>query len=118
LPAFLVPFVFVMDPLGVGLLMKIPKDGGVWDIAYISITTAIGIGALAACAQGWLFARTTLVERALLLLGGLLMVFSTLMEALYEVFTPWHLHYTDGLGVLLMLIVVGLQAMKARTAEA
>ena len=27
LPAFLVPFVFVLDPQGVGLLMKIPKDG-------------------------------------------------------------------------------------------
>ena len=27
LPAFLVPFVFVLDPQGVGLLLKIPKDG-------------------------------------------------------------------------------------------
>ena len=30
LPAFLVPFVFVLDPQGVGLLMKIPKDGSVY----------------------------------------------------------------------------------------
>ena len=27
LPAFLVPFVFVLDPQGLGLLLKIPKDG-------------------------------------------------------------------------------------------
>src|SRR3954464_726133 len=27
LPAFLVPFVFVLDPQGIGLLLKIPKDG-------------------------------------------------------------------------------------------
>ena len=36
LPAFLVPFVFVLDPQGVGLLMKIPKDGSVWDILLIT----------------------------------------------------------------------------------
>jgi TRAP transporter 4TM/12TM fusion protein len=112
LPAFLVPFVFVMDPIGVGLLLKVPKDGSVWDIVYISVTTAIGIGALASGAQGWLIARTTLIERGLLLLGGLLMVFSTAMEALYEVFTPWHLHYTDGLGVICMLIAGGMQFMR------
>jgi hypothetical protein len=27
LPAFIVPFVFVLDPAGVGLLLKMPKDG-------------------------------------------------------------------------------------------
>ena len=32
LPAFLVPFVFVLDPNGIGLLMKVPKDGSVLDI--------------------------------------------------------------------------------------
>src|SRR5260370_23042037 len=80
LPAFLVPFVFVMDPDGPGLLLKIPKGGSVWDIVYITVTTAAGIAALASCAQGWLFRRTTLLERGLLLLGGLLMVFSTLMQ--------------------------------------
>jgi TRAP transporter 4TM/12TM fusion protein len=114
LPAFLVPFVFVMDPDGAGLLLKIPKGGSVWDIVYITVTTAIGIAALASCAQAWLLSRTTLIERALLLVGGLLMVFSTLMEALYELVTPWHLHYTDGLGVLLILIVVGMQWSRRR----
>ena len=36
LPAFLVPFVFVLDPLGIGLLMKIPKDGSIYDIVWIT----------------------------------------------------------------------------------
>ena len=40
LPAFLVPFVFVLDPQGVGLLMKIPKDGSVYDIIWITLKTA------------------------------------------------------------------------------
>jgi TRAP transporter 4TM/12TM fusion protein len=115
LPAFLVPFVFVMDPDGVGLLLRIPKDGSWWDIVDISVTTAIGIFALGACAQNWLRGRTNLLERALLLIGGLLMVFSTLMEALWELATPWHLHYTDGLGVLVILAAAGLQWWRRRT---
>src|SRR5207248_6768326 len=53
LPAFLVPFVFVLDPDGVGLLMKIPKDGSVWDIFLITAKTAAGLAALAAGAQNW-----------------------------------------------------------------
>ena len=73
---------------------------------------ALGIAALASCAQAWLFSRTTLVERGLLLIGGLLMVFSTLMEALYELATPWHLHYTDGLGIVCFLVVIGMQLMR------
>jgi TRAP transporter 4TM/12TM fusion protein len=117
LPAFLVPFVFVMDPLGVGLLLNIPKGGGIGDIVYISITTAIGIFALASAAQAWLIARTTLIERGLLLLGGLLMVFSTLMEAIYELLTPWHLHYTDALGIVAIVAALTLQLMRRRKVQ-
>ncbi|HXZ45319.1 MAG TPA: TRAP transporter fused permease subunit, partial [Pseudolabrys sp.] len=40
LPAFLVPFVFVLDPLGVGLLMTVPKGGSVFDILLITAKTA------------------------------------------------------------------------------
>ena len=40
LPAFLVPFVFVLDPQGIGLLMKIPKGGSVYDIVWITAVTA------------------------------------------------------------------------------
>ncbi|HWE20140.1 MAG TPA: TRAP transporter fused permease subunit, partial [Hyphomicrobiaceae bacterium] len=43
MPAFLVPFVFVLDPQGVGLLLKVPKDGGWLDIAEVFIETAAGI---------------------------------------------------------------------------
>jgi TRAP transporter 4TM/12TM fusion protein len=118
LPAFLVPFVFVMDPLGIGLLMNIPKGGDIGSIIYITITTAIGIFALGAAAQGWLIARTRLHERLLLLLGGLLMVFSTLMEAIYELLTPWHLHYTDVLGIIAIVAVVGLQLLRRRASMA
>src|SRR5258707_7085041 len=75
LPAFLVPFVFVLDPLGTGLLMKIPKDGSIYDIIWITAVTGAGLGALAVAAQNWALRQTTLVERGLFLLTGLLLVF-------------------------------------------
>ena len=52
LPAFLVPFVFVLDPKGLGLLMKIPPGGHWSDIVLITVIAAIGLGALACAAQG------------------------------------------------------------------
>src|ERR671924_798614 len=48
LPAFLVPFVFILDPQGVGLLMTIPKGGSVLDIVIITAKSAAGLAALAA----------------------------------------------------------------------
>ena len=53
LPAFLVPFVFVLDPQGVGLLLAIPKGGSWIDIVEITIKTTFGLVALAAVAQNW-----------------------------------------------------------------
>jgi TRAP transporter 4TM/12TM fusion protein len=84
LPAFLVPFVFVLDPLGIGLLMKIPKDGSITDIIWITAVTGAGLGALAVAAQNWALRQTTLVERGLFLLTGLLLVFPSLLEAMLE----------------------------------
>jgi TRAP transporter 4TM/12TM fusion protein len=116
LPAFLVPFVFVMDPMGIGLLMKIPKGGSWIDIVYITVTTGLGIFALGTAAQGWLLGRLDIVSRAALVVGGLLMVFSTLMEALYTLITPWHLKYTDALGVVFIAAALALQWRRRRLA--
>ncbi|MGZ5867637.1 MAG: TRAP transporter large permease subunit, partial [Xanthobacteraceae bacterium] len=84
LPAFLVPFVFILDPDGVGLLMKIPKDGSVWSIVLITLKTAIGLAALAAAAQNWALRKNTRAERILWVLAGLLLVFPSLLEAMAE----------------------------------
>jgi TRAP-type uncharacterized transport system fused permease subunit len=80
LPAFLVPFVFVLDPLGVGLLMEIPKGGSVWDIVLITVKVAAGLAALACAAQNWALRQNTSIERVLWLLAGLSLVFSSLIE--------------------------------------
>jgi TRAP-type uncharacterized transport system fused permease subunit len=84
LPAFLVPFVFVLDPLGAGLLLKIPKYGSVYDVVWITFVTGAGLGALAVAAQNWALRQTSLIERGLFLLTGLLLVFPSLLEAMLE----------------------------------
>lgn len=84
LPAFLVPFVFILDPMGVGLLMVAPKNGGLIDIVLITLKTAAGLGALAVAAQNWGFRRCTPGERVLWTLAGLLLVFPSLLEPATE----------------------------------
>jgi TRAP transporter 4TM/12TM fusion protein len=71
LPAFLVPFAFVLHPAGIGLLL----EGGVLQIVRVTVTAFVGIAALACGVQGWMFRRTTLVERLLLVAAGLLLVY-------------------------------------------
>jgi TRAP-type uncharacterized transport system fused permease subunit len=48
-PAFLVPFMFVLDPSGQGLLLmgssKALANANWWNIAEVTVTAAIGIAA-------------------------------------------------------------------------
>jgi len=122
LPAFLVPFVFVLDPQGLGLLLKLPAGGSWVDIAMITVKTALGLAALAAAAQGWALRRATPVERGLLVLAGLLLVFPSLLEALAEALTGRDISYTAAFGIVIALIVIFKQrvtpaASAAKTAS-
>ena len=110
LPAFLVPFVFVLDPQGVGLLMSIPKGGSWLDILEITIKTSLGLLALAAFAQNWALRQNTAVERGLLLLSGLLLVFPSLIEAIVEWIIGRDISYTYVPGLIIGLGVVLWQA--------
>ena len=82
-PAFLVPFMFVLDPSGVGLLL----DGSFknlakadWlSIAEVTVTAAIGIAALAGGLQWWLFRKTSAIERWMLISAGLMLVYPGIM---------------------------------------
>ncbi len=112
LPAFLVPFVFVLDPQGIGLLMEIPKGGSALDIVWITLKTALGLLALAAAAQNWALRRNTPVEGALFLCAGLLLVFPSLVEALAETITGRDIAYTATLGLVIGAGVVVWQALK------
>jgi TRAP transporter 4TM/12TM fusion protein len=110
LPAFLVPFVFVLDPQGVGLLLNLPKGGSWVDVLEITLKTTLGLMALAAAAQGWVLRHATLIERALLTLSGLLLVFPSLIEALIEAAIGRDISYTYVPGVLIGLGVLLWQA--------
>jgi TRAP-type uncharacterized transport system fused permease subunit len=111
LPAFLVPFVFVLDPQGVGLLMKIPKDGTVWDIVIVTLKTAAGLAALAAAAQNWALRQNTTVERALWIVAGLLLVFPSLLEALAERMSGYDVPHPAPLGLAIIVVLLIKQAM-------
>src|SRR5262245_38717203 len=78
LPAFLVPFMFTLHPDGIGLLLK----GGWGNILWTTITAAIGLGALAAGFTGWLSTTTTKIERTLLIVAGLVLVYPSLLQDL------------------------------------
>jgi TRAP-type uncharacterized transport system fused permease subunit len=111
LPAFLVPFVFVLDPMGVGLLLTVPAGGSWVDVALITVKSAVGLSLLAAAAQGWAIRRTSRTERALLVLAGLFFVFPSLLEALLESATGLNFVYpvifglVIGVGVLVKQII-------------
>jgi TRAP transporter 4TM/12TM fusion protein len=78
-PAFLLPFMFVLDPQGQGLLLmgstKALANANWWSIAEVSLTAAAGIAALAAGFQGWALKRTTLAERWMLIVAGFALVY-------------------------------------------
>lgn len=79
IPAFLVPFIFVLDPSGQSLLLmgstKALAAANWWEIARVTLTAAAGIFALAVGFQGWLLVRATAVERVLLIVAGFALVY-------------------------------------------
>jgi len=100
LPAFIVPFMFVLDPMGTGLLLSIPK-GGTWlSVVTITVLAALALVALAGAAEGWLLRKTLVVERIMLLAAGLLLL------------VPVPLY--DGIGIALLVLVVVMQLLKSR----
>jgi TRAP transporter 4TM/12TM fusion protein len=79
LPAFLVPFMFVLDPSGLGLLLMGSTDAlataNWWSIAEVALTAALGVAALATGFQGWALRRATLLERSMLIVAGFALVY-------------------------------------------
>jgi TRAP transporter 4TM/12TM fusion protein len=110
LPAFLMPFVFVTDPEGVGLLLNF-REGMTWlDVAWQFLLAAGGLAALAAAAQG--YGRRMLAgwERAGLALAGLLMVFPALVEHVAQDMIP----YPHLVGMALAVLLLAIQWPRRR----
>jgi TRAP-type uncharacterized transport system fused permease subunit len=100
LPAFIVPFVFVLDPLGVGLLLALPKGGSWVDIVWVSTIAAFALVALAGAAEGWLIEKTTAIERMMLLAAGLLLVYPRPL--------------LDAIGLALLVAALAIQLARRR----
>jgi len=96
LPAFVTPFMFVLAPEGVGLLLSGPAG----NIVLVSVTALVGIVALAIGAQGWLSRPLRLHERALFLASGLLLA--------------WSATWSDFAGVAAALAGYGLYRLRLR----
>jgi TRAP transporter 4TM/12TM fusion protein len=111
LPAFVLPFVFVTDPQGVGLLLQL-KPGMTWtDVAWQVALATAGLVALAAACQGWLVRALAGWERAGLVLAGLLLVFPAVIEGVLDDALP----YPHLIG---MVLAVGLVAWQMRPVPA
>jgi len=98
----------------VGLLLAIPKGGSWLDIVEITIKTTFGLLALASFAQNWALRQNTPIERGLLLLSGLLLVFPSLIEAIVEWIIGRDISYTYVPG---LIIGLGVVLWQARTRE-
>lgn len=72
LPAFLVPFVFVLAPAGEALLLR----GPVVDMLWVIPVAAIAVAALAAATGGWLFGPASVPERVLMAGGALALLYT------------------------------------------
>jgi TRAP-type uncharacterized transport system fused permease subunit len=71
LPAFVVPFMFTVHPDGLGLLLKAPAA----TVFKVVITSVIGLAAMASGINGWLVRRTSALERAVLIVAGVLLIY-------------------------------------------
>src|SRR5512133_1581081 len=102
-PAFLVPFMFVLDPSGQGLLLmgssKALANASWWSIGEVTFTAALGVAALAAGFQGWALKRANWLERAMFLAAGFALVYPTTTA--------------DIVGIGLVVVALALQYFRA-----
>ncbi|HEX9494125.1 MAG TPA: TRAP transporter fused permease subunit [Candidatus Limnocylindria bacterium] len=91
LPCFLVPFMFT-QPDGLAILWR---DTTIFDAALASISAIAGIAAIVSGVGGYLFKPTTLVERVLLVVSGLLLLAPGIVA--------------DAAGLALFLLAIGSQ---------
>jgi len=100
LPAFLVPFAFVLAPAGAGLI----ADAPFLQTLLVTLISGVAVAALAVVVGKWMFGPAGPIERGLCLIGGLALLYLETTAVLI------------GLGVLVAAIVVHLLTRKSPTA--
>ena len=89
--AFIIPYVFCFSP------QMLLIDSNVSEVALIYVTSLVGIFGVAASLEGYLFTDMGIVDRILLVVGGLMMITPGLM--------------TDAIGLGLIAVGFALQFM-------
>jgi len=97
LPAFLVPFVFTLTKDGMGVLLQAPLGTAV----VTSVTSAVGVGAIALGMGGWIRQHASLFERILAIAGGLLLLYARTE--------------TDLIGIVCVSIAMGVHLWRTRS---
>ena len=100
LPAFLVPFAFVLAPAGAGLIADAPFGQTV----LVTVISAVAVAGLAVVTGQWMFGPAGPIERILCLVGALFLLYLEPITVLI------------GLGSVLVAVVVHLLTRKTRTA--
>ncbi|MCA0304638.1 MAG: TRAP transporter fused permease subunit [Proteobacteria bacterium] len=113
LPAFLVPFIFVLDPIGSGLLLE-PIKGMSWAwVPWVTLGAAGGILALAIAAQGHLWRPLGLPQRVLCALAGISLTFPDIVDDWVGGLVAARL-----LGLFVLAVVIWLEFVKSRRTPA
>ena len=68
-PAFVVPFVFTLDPRGMAVLLQ----GSFVTVLWVSIAAVLGVAALSAGLSGWMRGPASVVERAMAIVAAALL---------------------------------------------
>jgi len=69
LPAFVVPLVFTLSPVGTRVLLQ----GSALEVVATSVAVVLGVAALSAGIGGWMRRRATSAERGLLIAAAILL---------------------------------------------
>jgi len=91
LPIYIVPYMFVYEPSLLGI-------GSIWVVVSTLVTAVVGVWAFASAVQGWIFKKSALWERLIILTGALMLMKPGIT--------------TDILGSLIVLLAVVLHRVR------
>lgn len=97
--AFIVPYVFALNPA-----MLFIGTNTVFDIILIIVSSLVGIFAVSAALEGYIFSHMAWYERTVAVVGGLLLIYPGLV--------------TDLIGIALVAAVITVQLIKRKKASA
>ncbi len=112
MPAFIAPFMFVLDPAGVGLLLALPKGMGWLDVAWVTVAAFAGTAFLAAALQGRIVQPLTKVERTALTVAGAMMLFPNLIDQWQAAVTGVEMRYEREVAFGLAMAAVAWNFMR------